>query len=66
MEHRARVEQFRVDLQAALLAGQRREVVHAARVVEQQRGFGIADQLRDVAGQLAVGNGDVAQGELHG
>ena len=58
MEHRADVEQFRVVLQLLALAGERAEQKDARRVIEEQIGFGVANQLRGVAGHLAVGYPD--------
>ena len=57
VEHRAGIEQFRIEFQAAMNAGERAEMIDAARMVEQQFRFGVADIFGDGARQLAVGNG---------
>src|SRR5260370_41555299 len=58
VEHGAGVEEFGVELEAAALACERGEVVDAAGVVEEQIGFGVADELGDLVGEFGVGNGD--------
>ncbi|GAA0843486.1 hypothetical protein GCM10009080_39510 [Cupriavidus pauculus] len=65
VKHRAGIQQFRIVVQGATLAGQRRPVVDAAGMMKQQRRLGIAHEFGDFAGQLAVWNGDVANGETH-
>jgi hypothetical protein len=54
VEHAPRVEQLPVELQAAMHAGQRAEMVDAARVIEEQLSLCIADELGDSARELAV------------
>src|ERR1700741_412479 len=56
MEHRPRIQELRIEAQVPLLSGQRTEKIYAARVMEEQRRFGIADQLGNLLGELAVGN----------
>ena len=57
VKHRAGVKQLGVEAQAAALAAQRAPVIDAARMIEQQRRFGVPDQLGDLPRQRAVGNG---------
>src|ERR1700687_4038367 len=58
VEHRARIKQFGIESQSATLACQRAPVINAARMVKQQRRFGIPHQLRYFARELAVRNYD--------
>jgi hypothetical protein len=57
-EHRACTEQFGIEAQSATLACQSSPVVDAARMVKQQRRFGIPHQIRYFAREFAVGNSD--------
>ena len=43
---------------AFALSGERTPVINAARMVEQQPGLGIPDQLRDLTSESTVGNAD--------
>ena len=64
VEHRAGIEQLAVEAQAALHAGERAEMIDAARMVEEQFGLGVADELGDRPGELAVGDGGAWNGWL--
>src|SRR6267378_2297646 len=55
MEHRSRIQKLRIEAQAAVLSGQRTEVIDPARVMKEQRRCRIADQFGYLAGKLAVG-----------
>src|ERR1700730_6344863 len=41
-----------------MFSGKRTPVIDAARVMEQQRTFGIPDELRNLTGESSVGNAD--------
>src|SRR5579859_1538458 len=56
VEHSAGVEQFGVELETATLTGERAKVIDAAGVIEQQRRFCVADELRDFIGEFTVWN----------
>jgi hypothetical protein len=56
VEHGAGIEQFGIELQAAMPTCQGPEVVDAAGVMKQQRRFRIPHHLGDLSGQLAVGD----------
>src|SRR5260370_2723927 len=58
VEHRACIKQFGIESQSATLACQSAPVIDAARMVKQQRGFGVPHQLRYFTRELAVGNFD--------
>src|SRR5580692_10141810 len=58
VEHSARVEKFGVELETMALTRECAEIVNAAGMVEQQTRFCIADELRDFAGKLTVGDSD--------
>jgi hypothetical protein len=58
VKHRACIKQLRIDSQSASLACQRAPVLDPARMVKQQRRFGVPHQLRYFAGKLAVGDSD--------
>ncbi len=62
VEHRGGIEQFRVVGEPLGVAGQGAEQEHAARVVVEQVGLGVADQVGDLASQGAVGDGDAGDG----
>jgi hypothetical protein len=62
VEHGGRVEQLGVERQAALLPGNGAKEEHAARMVEEQLGLGVANELGDSVGQSAIGDGDAADG----
>ena len=57
VEHRADVEQLRVEAQSPLATLQAAEEVHPPRVVVHEVGRDITDQLGGVGGQLRVGHG---------
>src|SRR5712671_135812 len=63
MEHRSRIQKLRIEAQAAALSGQRAEMIDPARVMEEQRRDGIADQLGDLARKLAVGRTYLSYGQ---
>jgi hypothetical protein len=65
VEHRAGVKQFGVELQAATLARKRTPKIHPARMVKQQRRFGVPHQLGYFARELAVGNFDARNIGIH-
>jgi hypothetical protein len=56
VKHRARIEKLLVELERAALSGERAPLVHAARMVKEQCGLGIADELCDLTGEATVGN----------
>ncbi len=58
VEHRACIKQFGIEFESATLACQSAPVIDAARMVKQQRRFGVADQLRCFAREFAVRNSD--------
>ena len=58
VKHRACIKQFGIEPQSAPLACQRAPIIDAARMVKQQRRFGVPHQLRYFAGELAVGHFD--------
>jgi hypothetical protein len=55
-KHRARMKQFGIESYPAMFASQSAPVIDAARMMEQQRRFGVSHQLRYFASELAVGN----------
>ncbi len=65
VEHGARIEQFRIELQAAMLPRERTEIIDAARMVEEERRLCIPHELRHFARQFAVGDGHPADGRIH-
>ena len=65
MEHRACIKQFGIESQSATLACQSAPVIDAARMVKEQRRFGVPHQLRDFARELAVGNSDSRKIDIH-
>src|SRR5437899_13022847 len=65
VEHRACIKQFGIESESATLACQSAPVIDAARVVKQQRRFGVPHQLRDFARELAVGNSDSREIDIH-
>jgi hypothetical protein len=58
MEHRACINQFGIESQSATLASESGPVIDSARVVKEQRGFGVPHQFRYFARELAVGNSE--------
>jgi hypothetical protein len=58
VKHRPRIEKLAIELETTVLSGQRSPVIDAARVVEQQCTFAIADELRNLMGESRVGNAD--------
>jgi hypothetical protein len=56
VKHGAGIEQFGIKAKTAALTGERAPVMDAARVVEQQRRFGVPDEFRYFPRELAVGN----------
>jgi hypothetical protein len=65
VEHGAGVEQFRIETQTAMFAGQGAEIVDPAGMMEQQRRLGVSHQLSYVPRQLAVGNADAIDRQRH-
>jgi hypothetical protein len=54
MEHRACVEQFRIELEPATFASQSGPIIDPARMMKEQRRFGVANELREITRELAV------------
>jgi hypothetical protein len=65
VEHRACIKQFRIESQSATLACQGAPVIDAARMVKQQRRFGIPHQLGYFACELGIGNPDPRKIGIH-
>src|SRR5580704_4103036 len=66
VKHRACIKKFRIESQSATLACQNAPVIDSARMVKQQRRFGVPHQLRYFAGELAVGNSDASKVDIPG
>jgi hypothetical protein len=66
MEHRTRIEQFRIEFRAAMLTHQRGEQEDAARMIEEQVRLGVADNLRHLLCELAVGDSSELACNGHG
>jgi hypothetical protein len=58
MEHGARIKKFGIELQTLALTSECSEIIDAAGVIEEESRFRIADELRDVVGELTVGDRD--------
>ena len=54
MEHGASVKELGIEPEAAALAGERAPIINAARVIEEQRRFGVPDELGYFLPELAV------------
>src|ERR1700730_2896402 len=65
VEHRACIKQFGIESQSATLACQSPPVIDAARMVKQQRRFGVLYQFSDFASELTVGNSDSCKINIH-
>src|ERR1700761_4879321 len=48
-----------------MLAGERSEKVNSARVIEEQLGLGVADNLRHLARELAIGDSQGVGRDVH-
>lgn len=58
VKHCPRIEEFVIELETTALSGERTPIIDAARMVEQQCGFGVPDQFSNLAGETTVGNAD--------
>src|SRR6202030_2269554 len=65
VKHRSCIKQFGIESESATLACQSAPVVDAARMVKEQRRFGVPHQLHYVASELAVGNSDPLKIDIH-
>jgi hypothetical protein len=48
VKHRPRIKKLAIELETTMLSGKRTPVIGTARMVEQQRSFGIPDELRNL------------------
>src|SRR6202158_5886250 len=65
MEHRACIKRFGIESESATLACQSAPVVDAARMVKEQRRFGVPHQPHYFASELAIGNSDPPKIDIH-
>src|SRR6266849_6648221 len=65
MEHRACIKQFGIESEPTALACQSAPVIDAARMVKEQRRFVVPHHLHDFARELAVGNSDSREIDIH-
>lgn len=65
VEHRADVEELRIEDQTAALAGERAEEEDAVRMMVEELALRVADELVDLTGEATVGNGDVGDRRRH-
>ena len=56
MEHGASVKELGIEPEAAALAGERAPIINAARVIEEQRRFGVPNELCYFPPELAIRN----------
>jgi hypothetical protein len=65
MEHRARIKQFGIESETAMVSCQSAPVIDAARMVKEQRRFVVLYQLSYFVRELAVGNYDSRKIGIH-
>jgi len=56
VEHGASVKELGIEPEAAALAGERAPIINAARVIEEQRRFGVPNELCYFPPELAIRN----------